>query len=720
MKKYLLLLSAVLLGSIIFSPDYFKKDSAPVKTNPKIEMRKKIAKAFREQSSIDNRTIKANIKRSVIEKKEKDPQNKVMTSSLQKEIRKYVEEGKKDIGIVLKIRDEAEGFVITVMDVGGRVIRKRPGFLAVELPAERAEQIIMGSSSIGQARLPLKFYPAGMATEGVNLTGANIFNDTVFRGAGVKIAVVDVGFKGLSAAIAAGEIPADVKTRDFSGLGLQTEYYHGSACAEIIHDMAPEAELHLIKLGDEIAGYEMMDYCIDNNIDIINLSLGTFGSGPGDGTGYLDEAFDELREAGILVVASAGNYGDTTYSYQGATYTYGSHWEGVFYNTTGDIFHEFLKNDQDSFYNIIAAYPATNDDGAPETNEISIVMRWDDAWPGSSIDYDMYLFEIDDEGELVESAALIGSANYQEGSEFDEPLEWISMDIPDEEDYIHYYGLVIIRRDEQTPTRKKLEVYLGGTCEFIPFNGRLSAISTSSSSISEPADAASVIAVGAIDYAKWLTGPQEEYSSQGPTNDWNQNYARVKPDIMGPDAVTTYTYRTFKDSMPFRGTSAAAPHAAGMAALLLSSNPGIMPNELQVLLQANTIDMGVSRKDNLYGYGRLRIKDTDLDGMPDCWETKYGLNIYKNDALTDSDGDGLSNISEFRYGTNPREIDTDGDGMPDGWEVQYGLNPLVNDADGDLDNDGFTNLEEYQKGTLPNDRSSRPRKGMPWLPLLLE
>ncbi|MHA3772454.1 CotH kinase family protein [Verrucomicrobiota bacterium sgz303538] len=46
----------------------------------------------------------------------------------------------------------------------------------------------------------------------------------------------------------------------------------------------------------------------------------------------------------------------------------------------------------------------------------------------------------------------------------------------------------------------------------------------------------------------------------------------------------------------------------------------------------------------------LPLSDSDDDGLPDYWETLYGL----NDAADDLDGDGASNLSEFIAGTNPR------------------------------------------------------------------
>lgn len=52
--------------------------------------------------------------------------------------------------------------------------------------------------------------------------------------------------------------------------------------------------------------------------------------------------------------------------------------------------------------------------------------------------------------------------------------------------------------------------------------------------------------------------------------------------------------------------------------------------------------------------------------------------------------------------------DSDLDGIPDEWEIRYGLNPNADDAFQDADADGFTNLEEYQAGSHPGDAAAHP------------
>lgn len=66
--------------------------------------------------------------------------------------------------------------------------------------------------------------------------------------------------------------------------------------------------------------------------------------------------------------------------------------------------------------------------------------------------------------------------------------------------------------------------------------------------------------------------------------------------------------------------------------------------------------------------------------------------------VKDTDGDGTP---------DPEDADDDNDGMPDTWETGYGLDPL-DAADGNLDNDGdgCSNFGEHIAGTNPNDPDS--------------
>jgi subtilisin family serine protease len=121
-----------------------------------------------------------------------------------------------------------------------------------------------------------------------------------------------------------------------------------------------------------------------------------------------------------------------------------------------------------------------------------------------------------------------------------------------------------------------------------------------SSSLLGPADATGVMAVGAINSNSWTTGPQEPSSSQGPTND-----GRIKPDIMGPDNVSTGVYGS-----GFTGTSASSPHVAGAAALILNKNPGFSVDQLWNSLTSTAIYMAYMKDPNIYGSGLLNLDIT--------------------------------------------------------------------------------------------------------------
>jgi subtilisin family serine protease len=121
-------------------------------------------------------------------------------------------------------------------------------------------------------------------------------------------------------------------------------------------------------------------------------------------------------------------------------------------------------------------------------------------------------------------------------------------------------------------------------------------------SVTEPGSSSRALTVGAV---CWQTSGLESFSSRGPTID-----GRTKPDLAAPDWVSSFSYGPFGGcggQSGFAGTSAAAPHVAGAAALVKSANPSWGANELQAYLEANALDLGVPGRDSSFGAGRLAL-----------------------------------------------------------------------------------------------------------------
>jgi pectate lyase len=80
-------------------------------------------------------------------------------------------------------------------------------------------------------------------------------------------------------------------------------------------------------------------------------------------------------------------------------------------------------------------------------------------------------------------------------------------------------------------------------------------------------------------------------------------------------------------------------------------------------------------------------------------EVRHGTATYGNNGIitTPNDVGGWPNLQG-----GPAPVDSDHDGMPDAWESKFKLDPKdASDNKQDQDKDGYTNLEEYLNGTDP-------------------
>ena len=156
-----------------------------------------------------------------------------------------------------------------------------------------------------------------------------------------------------------------------------------------------------------------------------------------------------------------------------------------------------------------------------------------------------------------------------------------------------------------------------------------------------PAAYPNVMAVAAITIDDQLAG----FSNWGPHLD----VGAPSPNILTPShqGVSTYT-------STFGGTSAASPHVAGLAGLVLSVDPTLTPDEVRAFINENADDLGAKGFDDFFGNGRINSSATIEALSPPC--------------AADLDGDGSVGASDLvalldAWGTDPGgPPDFDGDG----------------------------------------------------------
>ena len=163
-----------------------------------------------------------------------------------------------------------------------------------------------------------------VVSEGVVAHGVPAWHAAGLKGQGVKIGVIDVGFKDFQSLIGT-ELPSTVEARCYTDVGVFTSNptdciptevpestkLHGTAVTEAAFDIAPEAEYYIANIASLGDLRNTVDWMVAEGVDVINMSLGFLFHGPGDGTTPFSNSplrtVDAAVEGGIIWVNSAGN-----------------------------------------------------------------------------------------------------------------------------------------------------------------------------------------------------------------------------------------------------------------------------------------------------------------------------------------------------------------------------------------------------------------------------
>lgn len=418
---------------------------------------------------------------------------------------------------------------------------------------------------VGRVRPPVQMKEmdpgfGSRVSQSVALTGAEEHQMVGFDGAGVKVAVLDAGFIGLSSVINSGELPGDLHRvkGNVEGAGIETGTQHGVGVAEHVMDMAPGAELYCIMAGDLVDLENAADYIRDNGIKVVNHSVGWVNSSYYNDTGPVTSIVNRSHDVdGVFWAVSAGNDANR-------------HWRGGWYDPDIDDTLNFALDDE--WMKILGSY-----------TDVRIFLNWNQ-YAYSSTDLDLYVKDV--------NGSIIASSTWPQDG-FEDPAEAVGFVFePD----LAPYSIVVVRRDGPTS---------GLDITIFSFYHNLEHAVASSSTM-EPADAHGSFASGAIYHVDYglQDPPLEAFSSRGPTTD-----GRPKPEITAPDGTASLTYGSSF------GTSFASPTTAGAAALLLQLDPTLDAGRLRDTLALMAVDAGDPGPDNEYGAGKLFL-EFEFDSLP--------------------------------------------------------------------------------------------------------
>jgi len=492
--------------------------------------------------------------------------------------------------VQVDVKIETDGRVLVDMDAnvtpellaliqagGGQVINSFEQYRAIRALVTLTQlETLAGSTNVSYIHRARQAHANKTDSEGDTTHQAILARSTfAVTGAGVNVGVLSDSCDGYTNLQSAGELPAITILPGQSGIPATGE---GTAMLEIVNDLAPGASLYFATAGPSEADYAYNILNLWTNGCNIIVDDADFPDESPFQDAIIAQAVNTVTANGVLYFSAAGNSGNLDDTNSGT-------WEGDFVDG-GAATEEAGR--------LHSFGPATYDT-CVGGGEQEVDLFWSDPLGGSSNDYD--LFVLDPTGSTV----IGSSTKIQNGTK--DPYESIGS--------LTNNDIIVIVKNNGAAGRF-LHLSTG--------RARLS-IATSGTTYGHSA-ATNAFSCAAIDigsaYPNPFTGgaanPYYLFNSDGLRHVFYNadgsaitpgNYSstggaiRQKPDIAAADGVST--------DMPgfahFFGTSAAAPHAAAIAALLWSYSPGLTPAQIRAVLTGTALDVNPIGVDRDTGYG---------------------------------------------------------------------------------------------------------------------
>jgi uncharacterized repeat protein (TIGR01451 family) len=458
------------------------------------------------------------------------------------------------------------------------------------------------------------------------------------NGTGIKIGVLSDGVTNLFMSQGTGNVGQVTVLPGQAGAGDE-----GTAMLEIVHDLAPGAQLYfasalptITQFAENIRALRAAgcDIIVDDFIFFVETP---FQDGQASGVasttngGVVIEAVNSVTADGALFFSAAFNEGNLNDGTSGC-------WEGDFADggtnptVPGGRVHNFGGGAQSDLITVSTTGP--------------ILLFWSDPLGGSSNDYDLFILN------NAGTAVVAASTNIQNGN--DDPFERVAMQPSGRR-------IVVLRKPGAQTRGLHITAYRGRL--EIGTEGQTHGHSSAANAFSVAATpVAGSIGPGrpAGPFPAFFSSSNvtETFSNDGPRRlffkadgtpftpgnllfSTDGGLLRQKPDITAADGVSVTGVGLF--GSPFFGTSAAAPHAAAIAAMLKSANPAFTNDQIRSALTSTAIDIEAPGVDRDSGAGIIvAVEALEALGIT----SQASVDVGTVTAIEDGNGNGFIQAQE--------------------------------------------------------------------------